>query len=198
MVRAMARGGVFVLVLLVAASGCTRRVYFTAPLRDAFEAGLESGPPRHPGSSLQYFVSDRIVLEREVVSRADRISSGRIAVRRGRMVERVIIRRGTPGIAEAWGEDAVTVSFEQGSNLVFERVPPPEEAIGKRSFAASFGVPNDAYRLRVSAESPGRHVAAFRGQPWEVTSGEAAGLMVRRQSTTRHRYRHRVLRGRRL
>src|SRR5262245_29713737 len=99
----MMQARMLLIVLAAASSGCTTHVFLSQPMREAYElgvvqapdddvaGGLDRAPARSP-ADLQYFTSERIVLEREVDSHDASLAHGRIVVRRGRLIERVIVR----------------------------------------------------------------------------------------------------------
>lgn len=183
-------------------SGCTRRVYFSESIRDGFELG--AGGPSQDGNDtqgeLQYFAGHRIVLQREITSRRQNITRGRIVQRRGRLLEQVIIRRGTPGVAVGWGEDWVAVSFEKGTQLVFERHD-PAEADGPHPPADILGTApaQDVYHLRATPIEGGPPNVDFDAMPWELaTPHRDATLQVKRNALGKKRRSRRILRGNRL
>lgn len=201
---------VFALGLLLP-TGCTQRIWFTQPIREGFELGVAPDPeaeadlsqPGRAPSELQYFVSDRIVLEREARSRAEGITHGRIHVRRGRYVEEVLVRRGTPGVAVDWGPDWVAISFEKGSSLIFDLVERDDDEPGHNRDVASFrgeDLPATYYRLRTRADDQGDgEVVDFGGQTYRaVGSTTSARLKVKRTDWAQHRRSRRVMRGRRI
>ncbi len=172
------------LFALVSSSGCTRRVFFSQSVRDGLELGAGDATAEN---ALQYFSSHRIVLEREAKSRDEQVAGGRIIVRRGRYIEQVVIRRGTPGIAVDWGEDWVAVSFEEGTSIIFEAQP---EGGGSNS---------QIYRLRSTTGPMGNPVVDFEGRGWVVASSLfGATLQVKRNAAGKRKKRRRVLQGRRL
>lgn len=198
------------LLVMVASSGCARRIWFTQPLREGFELGVvpsdDAGeadlavPGRAP-SELQYFVSGRITLEREVTSDQRGIENGRVVVRRGRSVHRVVIRRGTPGIAVGWGPDWVAVSFEKGTQLIFDLVQRGEDDVGKDRAPASFGgvkMPSTYYRLRTTDDGNGRWVTLGETLYEAVDGSTKARLKVKRRAWTQHHRSRRIMRGRRI
>lgn len=143
-------------------------------------------PARSP-DQLQYFVSERLVLQREATSRDGAVAQGRLKVRRGRFVEQVVVRRRTPGIAVDWGDDWVAVSFEADSAIVFGL----DDTQG--------AIDSDVYHLRARRDPEGGPTTVtMRGEQYEVRSGHGARLMVRRDSRTKRERRRRVMRGRTL
>lgn len=199
--------------ICVTVVGCTRRVLLTQPIRERFELGVAEpiaggeaglgGPPARAPAELQYFVSERIVLEREASSRHDRLARGRIVVRNGRLVERVIIRRGTPGVAVDWGPDWIAVSFEEGTRLVFDLVQESEMLAAGRDHAPAGPdeqkPPITSYRLRTRKLPDRPLTVTFDGAQYEPAGATSeARLLVRRNAWTSHRYTRRVLPGRRI
>lgn len=188
------------MLLAIMCSGCTRRVWFTQPMREAYTLGLaadhgESAVPKDTKAALeeitgspaelQYFVSDRLVLQREVTSRDDSVTQGRIRVRKGRFIERVVVRRGTPGVATTWGDDWVEISFEEGSALRFD--------LG----ATQHGEASDIYSLH-TADAEGPPKVRLGEQEYEVHRGATARLRVRKNDRTKKKKRRHVLRGRKI
>lgn len=195
------------LAIALTATGCTHRVWFTQPLREGLEApspgepGGEAGlgePSRAP-DDLQYFASERIVLERELRSRSEALTRGRVLVRRGRTIEQVIVRRGTPGVAVEWGPDWVAVSFEKGTSLVFELVDDADDAPGIDRPPDSFAgerLPASYYRLRTEPGTSGEPTVSFEGRSFVAVHGAArARLQIERTAWTRYRKHRRVLEG---
>lgn len=201
-------------VLAMSASGCTRRIWFSQDLRESFELGVQDtmvggeaglgGEERwHDPGDLQFFTSERIVLEREANSRRDELARGRIIARRGRFIERVVVRRGTPGVAVDWGTDWVDISFAPETSLRFELVQSRKsnQPGREREPAGVFGDPLPAsyYELQVAQKESGHSVVSFDGIEYTPVGATAtARLKVRRRKIQRWGRSRRVLRGRRL
>ncbi len=155
------------------------------PTEDAAAVAPDEPPARSP-DQLQYFVSERLVLQREANSRDGAVTQGRIKVRRGRYVEQVVVPRKTPGVAVDWGDDWVAVSFEADSAIIF--------AIDGHDGTPKDG---DVYHLRTRRDpAGGPTMISMRGEQYEVRHGHNARLMVRRESKTKRSRRRRVMRGR--
>lgn len=173
--------------VLLLSAGCTRRVYFSQSIRDGLEGGPEA--PQTGAKSedaLQYFAAHRIVLEREVKSRDENISGGRIIVRRGRMIEQVVIRRGTPGVATEWGDDWIAVSFEEGTSFTFERADVDRAG-------------SVLYRIRATEGPLGVPVVEFNNLGWQLASPHYnATLQIKRNAAGKRHKHRRVLKGRKL
>lgn len=104
-----------ILAVSFAMAGCaTRQVAFTRGIRTYY--GLESDDLKN----LQYYVSGDITLERAFVREEGEVSKGHTLVaKESGLVEQVIIRAGTPGVATEVGDTYLAVSFEPGASLVF-------------------------------------------------------------------------------
>lgn len=69
---------------------------------------------------IQFYLSEDIVMTRQLGGSASTIESGEIKIINGRKVEQVVIPKGTPGVAMfSPARDRVAVSFENGSENRF-------------------------------------------------------------------------------
>jgi hypothetical protein len=69
---------------------------------------------------LQYYLSDDVVLRRVVESHDRHVTgSHKLQIIAGKMVEQIVIEKGTPGVATAVGSDYISVSFEPDASLQF-------------------------------------------------------------------------------
>jgi hypothetical protein len=107
------------------AAGCAhQRIAFTQGIRSHYN--LESEELKN----LQYFLSSDVTLQREFRREEGEISkTHKLVMKEGGLVEQVVIRAGTPGIATEVGDTFLAVSFEPGSSLQFgssEKDPDPE------------------------------------------------------------------------
>ncbi|MEM7153890.1 MAG: hypothetical protein AAF799_13660 [Myxococcota bacterium] len=169
-------------------------------MREAYELGIvahhdstlpglqaDARPPRRSPAELQYFVSDRLVLQREVTSRDDSLAHGRIRVRRGRYIEQIVIRQGTPGVAVKWDEKSIDISFEEGTSITFN-LGPEEEGTH----------PQDVYRLHGTRNERGELEVAIEGKSYRVRAGHRARLRVRRDDKLKRTTKRRVMHGRKI
>lgn len=76
-------------------------------------------------SSLQFYTSHRIILQRELAGADQFVEGGRLVTRDGRYIDQVLIERGTPGVATQVSPNAITIDFGQGSPLRFGTPPGP-------------------------------------------------------------------------
>jgi hypothetical protein len=116
----------------LAVSGCaSQRVAFTQHLRTQYD--LTGGELK----KLQYYISSDITLQRGFRSEEGEVSGGHTLVRKeGGLVEQVIVRAGTPGIATEVGETSLAVSFEPGTSLFFGSPPSDRDPDRKYKLSA--------------------------------------------------------------
>ena len=70
--------------------------------------------------NIQYYLSDDLLLSREVLSGEYNVTKGKLITKSGITLEEVIIKRGTPGIAiEIYDDKRMSISFEEGTSLMF-------------------------------------------------------------------------------
>lgn len=105
----------FALFMLAFGSGCgPSLVQFTHELR------VQHGLTKDDLKNLQWYVSHRVTLRRELESGARQVTgSHKLLVMSGKTIEEVVIEELTPGIAVDVGDGSIAVSFEEGSSLVF-------------------------------------------------------------------------------
>ena len=191
-----AAGALALLVLSLSAAGCRSRppaelVPFTDAMRLRYQ--LEDKQLRE----LQFYLSDRIVLERVAEKGDGRVDRGRLVVRSGTVIHQILVRRGTPGVIEALNDigdsrdgHAIEVSFEPGAPLRFSAAKAGGtyslvDPIQRGSFAdllASFG------KRRTL-------VADFAGSRWPVAAGGNSTLLIEKNALGRLRRTQRILPG---
>lgn len=66
--------------------------------------------------SIQFYLSKDITLYRDYTSGSSRIESGEIKMIKGRKVEKVVIKKGTPGVALFQPKGKLAVSFEDNQD----------------------------------------------------------------------------------
>lgn len=103
-------------VLLTVLVSCTRvYVPFTLELRNEYQ--LTDQEVRE----LQFYVSDRVILEREIVDIDKRVSKEHILKKiEDKILDQVVFRSFTPGVAVDVLPYALQVAFEQQGYLTFE------------------------------------------------------------------------------
>jgi hypothetical protein len=108
-----------ILAVSLAWTGCaTQKVAFTQGIRTQYDLGSEDL------KNLQYYVSDDITLQREFRREEGEIStSHKLVTKESGLVEQVIIRARTPGVATEVEDTFLAVSFEPGVSLMFGSPP---------------------------------------------------------------------------
>ncbi len=104
-----------ILGLFAVSTGCaTHRTAFTQGIRTQYDLG--AGDLKN----LQYYVSSDITLQREFRKEEGEISAThKLVSKESGLLEQVIIRAGTPGIATQIDDTVLAVSFEPGLSLMF-------------------------------------------------------------------------------
>jgi len=117
--------------------------------------------------SIQFYVSDNIVLRRELTGGSSEIISGKVRVVNGRQVEEIVIRSGTPGVLLFKPkENRFAISFEDGGEERFLVFGPNPRA-------------SDRYVLMASEWRKKGGTVSYDGRKFDVASEDAfAGLMV--------------------
>lgn len=135
---------------------------------------------------IQFYVSDHIILRRQLTSGKSKIEDGEIKVINGRKVEEVIIKKGTPGVFMSREDnDRLAVSFESGKNknLLFG-------ANAKRG---------GNYALLAKWEDRNSGKVKYAGKNWRVIlNGEIPMLQVDLKKNTKTTRKSRVAKGRKV
>ncbi len=136
---------------------------------------------------IQFYLSEDIVLRRQLSSTDARIEGGRIRVVGGRQVEEIVIRRGTPGVfLFSPKRDRLAISFETGSKDRFLMFGPNPKTNGR-------------YVLLASDWDRRRGLVTYDGRRYEVDTASAwTGLMVDLKRATTSNVRSRVAGGRKV
>jgi len=132
---------------------------------------------------LQYYLSDRLELRRAGASGDVRVAEGRLVTRSERTLERVIVERGTPGIATAVHGNRLHVSFEEGTDF---------------SFAPRGRGPESLYRLRAEPDPKLGQRVFLQDTTYRVSSDPLPYLLIDRETLSRQQERTRTLPGRTL
>lgn len=152
------------------------RVPFTHQLR--LKHNLTSEEIKH----LQFYVSDTITLHRIVTADEKQILRGKLILSSGKTVEEVLVKKGTPGIAVDVRDEALDVSFEEGTYLTFARD------------TALFP---EKYRLAVAKSDSGPPTVQFDGRTYTVMhKSDNAYLLISMEALTDIVNKRRVLPGR--
>lgn len=107
----------FVLMLAVAGACATKKtVYFDQLIRQNVESyDIQM-------TDIQFYNSKEIILERDLSYEETKVASGKIRFENGRFIERIIIKKETPGVCEGFDNEVIDVAFEPGENKVLKFV----------------------------------------------------------------------------
>ncbi len=141
---------------LVLASGCASYVPFTQELRN--EHKLTGDDLKN----LQFYNSHTITLRREL-ARGDRQVTGShtLLVIAGKQIEEVVIEKHTPGVVVASNENALRVSFEEGTFFEFSVRGP--EPLRDPLVPGGFAEPPDPFPGDRAPRPPERQPTFFAG-----------------------------------
>lgn len=136
---------------------------------------------------IQFYLSEDIVLTRELRGGSSDIVRGEIKIVDGREVEQLVIRRKTPGVfLFSPKEERFAVSFEDGGSDRFLIFGPNPQAGGR-------------YTLRASDWNRRSGTITYDGLRWQVSTADAfAALMVDMKRIRNRSVRSRVAGGRRI
>ena len=170
------------------------RVAFTNAIRTRYELGETEL------RALQYYLSDRVVLERVMTDGVRRVERGRLEVRGDTVVQQIVIERGTPGVVEPGTAStegtpgqAIRVSFEPGAPLVFSaRLPGDSYTLAAPKGQGLF----DEFLKSLGGAAPAKIL--FAGESWRLAAGRGAHLLVERDAVVNLARERRKLRGLRL
>lgn len=113
---------ILLLFAAVIASGCASDgISARVPYTDRLLKELQIGPDARP--ALQYYLSRDIHLVRAAVRGDAGVSRGRLISDATRVLDEVIIERGSPGVVVGSGRDWLAVSFAPGTYLYFVSRP---------------------------------------------------------------------------
>ncbi len=153
--------GAAILAFSLLVAGCApRQIAFTRGIRAYYELGSDDL------KNLQYYVSSDITLQREFVREEGEVSKGHTLVaKESGLVEQVIVRAGTPGVATEVGDTYLSVSFEPGASLVF-------------GSPASDRDPERKYKLLANRWTPAYGEIAYGGKTFYAVGGSRAAYLV--------------------
>ena len=136
---------------------------------------------------IQFYLSEDIVLHRALKGVSSEIVEGQIKMRDGRKVEKVVIRKGTPGVLLfVPKENRFAVSFEEGANSKFLMFGPNPKARNRYILLASewtnrkgkitYG--DEKYWVEASPNLAGLMVDLSRANSVSVKSRAASGRKI--------------------
>ena len=174
------------LLILFAASlmlftSCARLTYFTEDLYDQ-QSWSEEELKR-----IQFYISQDVVLKRELTGGKSEIISGKIKVENGNRIEEVVIPKGTPGVfLFSPKPDRFAIAFdEEGDKRYLMFGPSPKYS--------------DRFVMLASNWNRRSGKVTYDGKQWRVGSDDAyAALMVDLKKVDRYDKNSRVAKGRKV
>jgi hypothetical protein len=181
----------FALAVIVTSISCQTTRGELVPFTEAQRLRYELGESEL--RSLQYYLSDRIVLERVASEGKGKVDRGRLIVRSGTTIQQVVVESGTRGAVEPSarigplekGGYAFEISFERGEPLRF---------VAARNGTYSLAGGNRGSSLFGRYRSP-RADVEFLGAKWNVVVGANSHLLIERDALGKLVRTRRVLRG---
>jgi hypothetical protein len=114
------------LALSLLTNACSRLVPFTHELRVQHDLKPEDI------KNLQFYVSNRITLRRELETGGRRVTGGhKLLLLSGKTIEEVVVSEGTPGVAVSVDEATIAISFEPGTSMLFSSAGTSGAALAK-------------------------------------------------------------------
>jgi hypothetical protein len=139
--------------------GCgPQLVPFTHELR------VQNNLSRDDLKNLQYYVSHRITLRRELESGGSQVSGGQLRLVLGKTIEEVVIEEHTPGVAVKVDDHTMAVSFQPGSSMLFVVGTEPGSTVLP---AEQFASPPDPF--------PGNSSPQPEPEPFPTSGGDYGG-----------------------
>ena len=168
------------LLAIVLLGSCNNLTYFTQDLQDRYRWSEDEL------QRIQFYLSQDIVLKRELTDGSSDIISGKIRVENGRRIEEVIIRKGTPGaFIFTPKSERFAIGFEEGDENYLMFGPNPKH--------------NGRYVVLASEWKRNTGEVTYGGKKWRVSSQAAyAALMVDLRKISKMDVSRRVVRGRKV
>ena len=174
------------LLILFAASflvftSCAKLTYFTDDLYD------QQGWSENDLKRIQFYISQDVVLKRELTGGKSEIISGKIKVENGVQIEQVVIPKGTPGtFVFSPKEDRFAIAFEDGGDKRYLMFGPSPKY-------------SDRFVMLASDWSKRSGKVNYDGKQWRVGSDDAyAALMVDLRKANKYDKSSRTAKGRRV
>jgi hypothetical protein len=95
---------------LIIVSSCNSTIYFTQEMRNNLNEN------KLKVEDVQFYVSRKIVLKRNLTYEETKIARGEIKFENGKYVEEIIIPKNTQGVAIDYKNNEINVAFERGNN----------------------------------------------------------------------------------
>ncbi|WP_116107861.1 hypothetical protein [Lewinella sp. IMCC34191] len=135
---------------------------------------------------IQFYLSEDVILQRELRSGNSQIRNGTVRVINGRDIEQVVFRRNTPGVFTFSPKtQRIAISFEDDSDNFLVFGPNPKNG--------------DRYTLLASDWERDSGIITYAGREWRVSSADAfASLLIPLKRLRQEERRGRVVGGRKI
>jgi hypothetical protein len=146
---------------LLIGTSCSYKSYFTPNTRKLIEA------KSIPLSKIQFYVDRDIVLERDVSSGEAEVKSGKVTIENGKTINRIVLRKNTPGICTNIRPNSLDISFEtgDGKSIIFSEV--------------ANGKPSDPYQISAEKWIKDLGQVTYDGNIYYILpSGSDAKLLI--------------------
>ena len=171
----------FACTSLLVFSSCARLTYFT---EDLYEQQRWTDDELR---QIQFYISQDVVLKRELTGGKSEIISGKIKMENGRRIEQVIIPKGTPGtFLFSPKPNRFAIAFEDGGDKRYLMFGPSPKY-------------SDRFVMLASDWNRRSGKVTYDGKKWRVSSDDAyAALMVDLKKVERYDKKSRTAKGRRV
>lgn len=172
---------IFAAILMTATSCSPRLSYFTEDLTDEHRWSEDEL------QTIQFYLSQDIVLRRGIGTDRSDISAGKIKVVDGREVEEIVIKKGTPGVCLFSPKfDRLAVSFDELGSENYLMFGPNDKVNGRYVLLAKDWERNEG---KIS----------YNGKIYSTSSQSAhAGLMVDLETARKVSYKRKTANGRKI
>jgi hypothetical protein len=162
-------------------TSCAKLTYFTEDLHE------QQGWTEDELKKIQFYISQDVVLKRELTGGKSEIISGKIKVENGSKIEEVVIPKGTPGtFLFSPKEDRFAIAFEDGGDKRYLMFGPSPKY-------------SDRFVMLASDWSRRSGKVTYDGKQWRVNSDDAyAALMVDLKKVDKYDKNSRTAKGRRV
>ena len=171
----------FAILSMAFLSSCSNKLtYFTEDLNERYRWTDDEL------KKIQFYVSQDIVLKREISGGDREIVSGKIKIEDGRQIEEVVVRKGTPGaFLFSPKEDRFAIGFEEASERYLIFGPSPKYS--------------DRFVLLASDWDRRTGSVTYDNKTWKVSSDNAyAALLVDLRKISKVDVNSRVAKGRKV
>jgi hypothetical protein len=159
----MKRSAYLLVVVPLVFSACgSSKTYFTTAIRQSVEASHQKL------DKVQFYADRDIILRREMDKEDTKVYSGKVKIENGHYVNIITLKKNTPGVCTVTTNNAIGVSFEQGSNKFL--------SFGKTKDAD----PEDPYRILANEWVDDYGLVKYEGKEYHILSdGTEASLMIK-------------------